>query len=455
MTAVSSTASCSSAAASVTSSRPRSARITATPSGCAMYGSPERRIWSLVRVARDLVGPLDQRRCRRRVAGRGTRSTQRPHRTESMLPCGRCSPPDGSVGCFTAAYSYSSTAWTSWPASLVRPSRDSSSMQEREADDLAAEPLDQPGGRRPRCRRWRARRRRSAPARPGAPRRGGSRAGRCRTRARTPRARSPTGACPALRTGTNPAPRAGTRPAPRTRSPRASIPTTLSIGSSANGAARASTASGERVGRREQRRDVLEDDPGCGQSGMSRTSSRNDDVSTDSRLLPLAYRRRLAARRYLRLRPRCWRARGWIGGRGGAAGRAPDRARPAGATLVGDARRRPVARRRRRRGTDPDRRPRSTRPRRAACARGARCSAWYCGSRSFHHASSGAATKIDEYDTDEQTGGEREREVLERRRAEDHRRRRSAATAPAAARRASSTASASAPAFSDRLTISP
>ena len=46
VSAVSSTASCSSAPASVTSSRPRSARIIATPSGCAMYGSPDRRIWS-------------------------------------------------------------------------------------------------------------------------------------------------------------------------------------------------------------------------------------------------------------------------------------------------------------------------------------------------------------------------------------------------------------------------
>src|SRR5262245_2805126 len=46
VTDVSSTASCSSAPASVTSSRPRSDRIIATPSGCAMYGSPERRTWS-------------------------------------------------------------------------------------------------------------------------------------------------------------------------------------------------------------------------------------------------------------------------------------------------------------------------------------------------------------------------------------------------------------------------
>ena len=44
--AVSSTASWSSAAAMVTSSRPRSARIIATPTGWEMYGSPERRTCS-------------------------------------------------------------------------------------------------------------------------------------------------------------------------------------------------------------------------------------------------------------------------------------------------------------------------------------------------------------------------------------------------------------------------
>ena len=45
VTPVSSTASCSNAAAALTVSRPRSAMIVATATGWVMYGSPESRCW--------------------------------------------------------------------------------------------------------------------------------------------------------------------------------------------------------------------------------------------------------------------------------------------------------------------------------------------------------------------------------------------------------------------------
>ena len=69
---VSSTASWSSAAAIVTSSRPRPTTIIATPSGCTMYGSPDRRTCSewaarAVRKARS-IRSVSALRWRRRYA---------------------------------------------------------------------------------------------------------------------------------------------------------------------------------------------------------------------------------------------------------------------------------------------------------------------------------------------------------------------------------------------------
>ena len=105
MTDVSSTASCSSAPASVMSSSPRSERIIATPSGWAMYGSPDRRTWSrcasrATSYASSIsVGlALGRRRCaptraaaaarRRRSGGRRRRARRRgaSHRSPA---CGR------------------------------------------------------------------------------------------------------------------------------------------------------------------------------------------------------------------------------------------------------------------------------------------------------------------------------------------------------------------------------
>ena len=319
-------------------------------------------------------------------------------------------------------------------------------MRNAKPDHLAAEPLDQAHGRPPRCRRSRARRRRSAPARRARPRRGGSRAGRCRTRARTPRARSPTAACPALRTGTNPArelvrDRRREHEAPGLDAER---PCRSAARRTAPRARRPIAAKASGVG--EQRRDVLEDDArlrdsrGC--RGRAPCSQRrvHPDQGTGG---PAAG----VLGRYLRLRPRCWRGRGaaWIGARGRPrAGRGRRRRRHAARGSSSSAGRR-------RTGTPVDTDAAAER----RCGGRRSCERLVLRLPLLPPREQRRRDEDRRVRTDEQTGGEREREVLERGRAEDAASRRSAARAPAAARRASSRATASAPRSATGSTISP
>ena len=289
--------------------------------------------------------------------------------------------------------------------------------EEREPDDRAAEPFDQPRGRRRRCRRWRARRRRSAPARPGAT------ASRWISSRSVPYSSSYSsrsishGSLPALRTGTKPAPALGTRAAPRTRSPRASMPRTLSIGSSANGAASASIGSREGVGCREQRRDVAEDDARLGPVG-----DVAHELPAGAPSPPDPGYRRGASPAGASRRPTCacggaaGAARGWIVR---AVVGAPDRGRtrrsPSAAArgsrllVVGRRPRRPGTTRRRRRAAASD----AALP---ALVQRAVLRLALLPPRQQRRGDEDRRVR-----TDEQTGGEREREVLERRRAEDSR----------------------------------
>ena len=212
--------------------------------------------------------------------------------------------------------------------------------------------------------------------------------------------------------------------------------------------ASASTVSGEGVGRREQRRDVLEDDARLRIVGdvahvlLQRATSIRPCVPAVSRS-----RVRVAASRAGSLpalaAARCWRGRGVPRPRRLGCGR-PRRgpAMPASPLRVSSrARRRRDARRRRgHAGLRPARTPRpSTRGAARSCERLV---------LRLPVLPPGEQRRGDEdrrVRADEQTDREREREVLERGRAHDHATRRSAARAPAAARRASSTANASAP----------
>ena len=294
--------------------------------------------------------------------------------------------------------------------------------QEREADDLAAEPLDEPDRPPPRCRRSRARRRRSAPARPGAI------ASRWISRRSVPYSSSYSsrsishGSLPGLAHRHEPGARAGTRPAPRTRSPRASMPTHLVDRLVPRTAPRA-----RRPRRRTRRRAAssgvmsLKTMPGFGWSGMSRTCSFRSATPSASRCVlaramrPLPARSLAAARRYLRLRPTLLpRGRGlrpcapsWCGrppaGRGHPR-RRPRRAGPPSSVVLDDrhARRRPTRRR-------------------ASCAAGGRASTRYCGSRVLPAREQRRGDEDRRVRTDGETDRERERELLERGRAHDQR----------------------------------
>ena len=186
---------------------------------------------------------------------------------------------------------------------------------------------------------------------------------------------------------------------------------------------------GEGVGRGEQRRDVAEDDPRLRIVG----DVAHMRLQPGGIHCPPGYRRR--SRRYLRFRPRCWRARGWIGPRGTAGGPGtPIGTASAAAPSI-------AARRARTTGTptDADAAAAETRARRSLGER-AVLRLPFLPPREQRRGDEDRRVR-----TDEQTGREREGEVLERGRAEDAGADDQQRHAPAAARRATSTATASAP----------
>ena len=307
---------------------------------------------------------------------------------------------------------------------------------------------------------------------PGARRRGGSRAGRCRTRARTPPARSPTAACPALRTG-HESGTAAVRDRCREHEAARLDPDAPCRSARPRTAPPARRPSPRRRRAREQRCDVAEDDPrlranpGCRAHAPATSEGRLHlqvppcrwplRVLTGS-LLQLARARdrdgARARRRALRYASGCSAVAARVAG-ALAAGSCALGWRPPCWTRAGSMRAR--RRRRSRRWTPSGRaghpaapRPtptRGARPAAPAPHRGAR----RVGERPVLRLALLPPRQDRRGDedrrvrTDEETDGEREREVLERRRTEDPAARRSAATAPAAARRTTSTAIASAP----------
>ena len=311
-------------------------------------------------------------------------------------------------------------------------------------DDRPAEPLDQPRGRRrgPAGRDHvvddehllaRAR-----------SRRGGSRAGRCRTRARTPRARSPTAACPALRTGHEPGAAAGRPRGAANTKPRASIPMHLVDLLVGERRGQRVDRERERVGRGEQRRDVAEDDARLGPVGnVAHELPQRGGVSHTPGVPPCARpaldRRATRAAPGLRTAPATC-ACGRVAGAAGAGSCAPTAGGPGTPTPTSARRVEPstlvavgvdgVGRRPTRR--PPTRSPRP-RPRRATPAPRAAP----LGQRPVLRLALLPPRQERRRDedrrvrTDEQTGREREREVLERRSRRRSRSRRPAATAPA------------------------
>ena len=372
MTDVSSTASCSNAPASVMSSRPRSERIIATPSGCAMYGSPERRTWSRC-ASRATSYASSISSVSRSVVAAAHRREQRAQRAVDVR--GR---PGGAAAGSAAGASHSVHQRVDRVArrSGSRPCEEPELEHEREADDLAAEPLDQPGGRG----RGAAGRdhvvddRTCSPGRDrvavdleqvGAvlelvllaldlPRQLARACGPARTRRCSPYA---TGAA-----NTN---------------PRASIPMHLVDPGRRRTAPPARRPSPGTRRAPEQRRDVLEDDPRLRivedvahvrlQPGRIHRYQGTAAVTQ-----PPVLRRRAPS--YLRFRPRCWRGRAWIGApRARRAGRGtpPSGLRPRRRRRVGRRPGRRTATRPHRRVATP-RRPRATsgaRRRRAAFGR--------------------------------------------------------------------------------------